>query len=58
MITGEQLVTRIQGVIIGISLSPHLSDDEKEWLTQLATDQMELELQCIEHNARILSSRP
>ena len=44
----SQIQTRFQGMIVGVSLCEHLSEDEKQYILDILTDQMELELQCVE----------
>ena len=43
-----QIQTQFQGMIVGVSLCEHLSEDEKQYIMDMLTSQMELELQCVE----------
>lgn len=47
MIT-EQLMTRFQGMIIGVQTSPNLTEEEKDYICMLLADQLRIETECAE----------
>ena len=44
----EQLMTRFQGMIIGVHTSPNLTEEEKDYICNLLSDQLRIETECAE----------
>ena len=44
----EQLMTRFQGMIIGVQTSPNLTEEEKDYICMLLSDQLAREVECAE----------